>query len=75
MGGGRGGGLKKNFVNPVFVGVYSQLAKNYIQKRLKKWRHPKTYQPNEQIIVAMPFFGEKIKILLVIMNYAKIVLA
>ena len=69
------GGLKKNFLNAVFMGVYSRLAKNYIQKRLKKWRRPKTQEPNEQIIVAVPFFGEKIKILLVIMNYAKIVLA
>ena len=74
-GGGGWLGLKKNFLNAVFMGVYSRLAKNYIQKRLKKWRRPKTQEPNEQIIVAVPFFREKIKILLVIMNYAKIVLA
>lgn len=41
-GGGEAGGWKKNLVKAVVMGVYSMLAANYIQKRVKKWRRSKT---------------------------------
>lgn len=71
VGGEAGGVGRKILIRPCFFAVYSRLAANFIQKRVKRWRRSKTQEPNEQIIPAVPFFGKKFKILLVIMNYTK----
>lgn len=61
VGGEAGGVGRKILIRPCFFAVYSRLATNYIQNRVKKWRRSKTQEPNEQIIPAVPFSAKSLK--------------